>query len=314
MKSGIEPEFTLLNKDGSALGDLIDAQQPMSLQEPLSILRNSSFLMKVYDVMEEIGWQPYEVDHEAACCQYEINFGFADALTTADRHGFMKFMIKELAELEGYRATFMPVPLPNLLCANGLHINVSLWNITDKSNVFPSRSDNVHNLGLSSTAYHFLAGLMKHSQASCAILCPTVNSYKRLNAGAWCPNTVSWGGNNRTVLFRVPASNRIEHRLADGTCNPHLAQAVVLAAGLDGIETKADPGALVDYEVNKHPDKFEKMPLNLHDALESLRSSSYLSSQLGQSLVNGFIYMKQKEWTAYMNHLSQWERDFYMNC
>lgn len=312
MKSGVEPEFTLLNKDGSAVGDALDAQQPMSLQEPLAIMRNSDVIMKIYDVMEKLNWEPYEVDHEAACCQYEINYGFADALTTADRHAFMKFMIKEIAELEGYRITFMPVPLPNLLCSNGLHNNVSLWRLSDGKNAFPDPSDS--QLGLSQTAYHFLGGLLDHVEDSCAFLCPTVNSYKRLNLGAWCPNTVSWGGNNRTVLLRVPADNRIEHRLADGSSNPHLTQAVVLAAGLDGIEKKTDPGERTDFEVYKHPERFRKMPTTLAEALQLLNASKFLRGALGDAIVDGFIYVKQKEWTGFHSHISQWERDFYLNC
>jgi len=203
------------------------------------MMRNAPVVMKINDIMEQLGWEPYQVLHEGACCQYEINFGYADALVTADRHAFMKFMMKEIAALEGYYITFMPVPIPNLLLSNGFHCHVSLWSTKDDKNLFPDKTD--PHLGLSQTAYQFIGGLLRHTKASCALMCPTINSYKRLNIGMWCPNTISWGGNNRSVTCRVPADNRVEFRLADGAVNPHLLQAILLAAGLDGIETKADP-------------------------------------------------------------------------
>lgn len=314
MKSGVEPEFLLLDKDGHSFGDFRDAQQPMSLQEPLATMRNAPIIMKMCDVMEQLGWKPYEVDHEATCCQYEINFEYADSLTTADRFGFMKFMIKEIAELEGRRVSFMPVGLPNLLCASGLHVNVSLWNTDNNTNAFKDSRDK--QLGVSKVTKYFLGGLLEHAAASCAVMCSTINSYKRLNAGSWCPDTISWGGNNRTVMLRVPADNRIEHRLPDGATNLYLSHALILAAGLDGIEAQTDPGLRIDCEIKQHPDydAVKRTPSNLLDALRAFETSSFARRSLGDELVTAFTKIKQKEWVQYMAHLSSWELAYYSNC
>ncbi|ESO10609.1 hypothetical protein HELRODRAFT_190105 [Helobdella robusta] len=287
MMSGIEPEFTILNKDGSDVGDNIDSRQPMSLHDPLSIMRLAPLLTQIHDVMSAIGWKPYQIDHEATKCQYEINFSYADALTTADRFCFMKFMMKQLAEEHGYRITFMPVPFANLLCSNGLHINVSLWNEKEKVNLFPDEAD--AKLGISKLAYNFIGGLLSHVEESCAILCPTVNSYKRLNLGSWCPNTITWGGNNRTVLLRVPCENRVEHRLPDASINPHLAHAIILAAGLDGIDNDADPGPIIDFEVHTRPKEFKNVPTSLLEALDKFHESEFARECLGDDYA--FIYL-----------------------
>ncbi|ELU01167.1 hypothetical protein CAPTEDRAFT_219713 [Capitella teleta] len=330
MKSGIEPEFTIMSRDGSSLGDDLDEQQPMSLQCPLATMRMSPILMKIYEVMEKLGWGPYEVDHEASCCQYEINFDYAECLQTADRHAFMKFMIKEIAEKEGYRATFMPIPNRKFLCANGLHVNVSLWK--NDMNMFIGEDKD---LGISSLAKHFIGGLLKHAQSSCALLCPTVNSYKRLSAGSWCPNSVTWGGNNRTVMIRVPASNRVEHRLADGSANPYLIQAVILAAGLNGIDSaigeyrefeisifritgyrisEPDPPPKLDIQVCDSKEKFPVTPKTLKEAVDALKKDEELVCSLGSEIVEGFCYLKLNEWEKYMWDISDWERSFYLDC
>ncbi|ELU12669.1 hypothetical protein CAPTEDRAFT_195430 [Capitella teleta] len=253
MKSGIEPEFTIMSRDGSSLGDDLDEQQPMSLQCPLATMRMSPILMKIYEVMEKLGWGPYE----------------------------------------------------------------------DKD------------LGISSLAKHFIGGLLKHAQSSCALLCPTVNSYKRLSAGSWCPNSVTWGGNNRTVMIRVPASNRVEHRLADGSANPYLIQAVILAAGLNGIDSaigeyrefeisifritgyrisEPDPPPKLDIQVCDSKEKFPVTPKTLKEAVDALKKDEELVCSLGSEIVEGFCYLKLNEWEKYMWDISDWERGFYLDC
>ncbi|CAD5119489.1 DgyrCDS8096 [Dimorphilus gyrociliatus] len=310
MKSGIEPEFMLLTKDGKRLYDECDMQQPMSLQDPHSTLRHSNFLCELADCMEKIGWNPYEIDHESSCCQYEINFDYVDCLKMSDRQMFMKFMIKQLAEIHGVKASFMAVPLPEVLCANGLHTNISLWNSNSTKNLFEDDTDEI---GLSSLGYNFIGGLLNNIESACALYCSTVNSYKRLNRGVWCPNKISWGGNNRSVLIRVPVSDRIELRLPDAAANPYLMHAAILSTGLDGIKNKTDPGPRVDFDVQNYSGQFKKVPMSLDAALNKLESNEFLRESLGQGIIDGFLHMKRKEWDSFMSQITQWEINYYSN-
>ena len=208
-------------------------------------MRRYDVIAEICDDMLELGWGPYQNDHEDANGQFEMNWDFDDALKTADKHSFFKFMVKSIAEKHGLRATFMPKPFEGLT-GNGCHAHISVWDKAGKTNVFAD--DEQGNLGCPKRDAHFLGGIMKHAAALAAITNPTVNSYKRINAprtmsgATWSPNTVTWTGNNRTHMVRVPGPGRFELRLADGAANPYLLQAVIIAAGLDGIRTKADPG------------------------------------------------------------------------
>ena len=207
-------------------------------------MRRYDLIKKICDSMLALGWGPYQNDHEDANGQFEMNWTYSDALTTADRHAFFKYMVKTLAEDDGLRATFMPKPFPTL-SGNGCHIHVSVWDIATDQNLFRDRGGE---LGLSQTAYQFVAGLLHHAEALCAITNPTVNSFKRINgapttSGAtWSPNTISYSGNNRTHMIRIPDTDRFELRLPDGAANPYLLQAAVIAAGLDGVANQRDPG------------------------------------------------------------------------
>src|ERR1051326_5153416 len=201
--------------------------------------------------MLSLGWGPYQSDHEDANGQFEMNWTFADALVTADRHVFFKFMVKQLAERRGLRATFMPKPFAQLT-GNGCHVHMSLWDGEGRTNLF---ADLGGELGLSRLGYHFMGGILAAAEPLAALLNPTVNSYKRINApvtlsgATWSPNTVTFGGNNRTHMVRIPEPGRFELRLMDGAANPYLLQAGVLAAGLDGIANKRDPGQRLDGEM-----------------------------------------------------------------
>ena len=207
-------------------------------------MRRYDVIAEICDYMLELGWGPYQNDHEDANGQFEMNWNFDDCLVTADRHSFFKFMVKSIAEKHGLRATFMPKPFPGLT-GNGCHAHISVWDKDGRTNMF---FDDADEMGLSQQGYNFLGGIMKHAEALAAITNPTVNSYKRINAprtvsgATWSPNTVTWTGNNRTHMVRVPGKGRFELRLPDGAANPYLLQAVIIAAGLDGIATKADPG------------------------------------------------------------------------
>ena len=219
-------------------------------------MRRYDVIAEICDHMLALGWEPYQNDHEDANGQFEMNWDFDDALATADKHSFFKFMVKSVAEKHGLRATFMPKPFQGLT-GNGCHAHISVWDKAGKTNVF---ADDKMELGLSAKGRNFLGGIMKHASALAAITNPTVNSYKRINAprtisgATWAPNTVTWTGNNRTHMVRVPGPGRFELRLPDGAANPYLLQAVIIAAGLDGVRTKADPGqALRHRHVQRGP-------------------------------------------------------------
>jgi len=267
LKSGIEAEFFLLTPDGSAVADTQDSA-PKPCYDQLAVLRQLDLVGEALDHMTELGWEPYQADHEDANGQFEMNWGYADALQTADRHSFFKFMIRSLAEARGMRATFMPKPIPGLT-GNGCHAHVSLWDTDGTRNLFADESDE---MGLSSTARHFLGGIIRHASALAALTNPTVNSYKRINAprttsgATWAPNSVTWSGNNRTHMVRVPGPGRFELRLADGAVNPYLFQAAILAAGLDGIAVKADPGKRHDIDMYENGHKVRGVPTRRAEA------------------------------------------------
>ena len=212
-------------------------------------MRRYDVIAEICDNMLELGWGAYQNDHEDANGQFEMNWNFDDSLTTADRHSFFKFMVRSIAEKHGLRATFMPKPFDDLT-GNGCHTHISIWDTAGNTNLF---YDPVDEMGLSQAGYNFLGGIMKHAEALAAITNPTVNSYKRINAprtisgATWSPNTVTWTGNNRTHMVRVPAKGRFELRLADGAANPYLLQAVIIAAGLDGIRSKVAAGQAARY-------------------------------------------------------------------
>jgi len=245
MKSGVECEFFLVTPDGHAVSDPGDvAAKPC--YDASALMRRYDVIAELCDAMQTLGWQPYQNDHEDANGQFEMNWQFADALLTADRHTFFKFMAKSIAEKHGLRATFMPKPFMHLT-GNGCHCHASLWR--GDTNLFEDPADE---LGISSVGYNFVGGLLHHAQALCALLNPTVNSYKRINAprtlsrATWSPNTVTYAADNRTHMIRIPSGNRCELRLADGSANPYLLQAAILVAGLDGINQRRDPGTRLD--------------------------------------------------------------------
>lgn len=310
LKSGVECEFFLTLPDGSAISDPADtATKPC--YDASALLRRYDVITEICDAMLALGWGAYQNDHEDANGQFEMNWQYDDALVTADRHVFFKFMAKSVAEMHGLRATFMPKPFLGLT-GSGCHAHVSLWH-GDK-NLF---EDGTGELGVSALGYHFIGGAIEHAGALAALLNPTVNSYKRINAprtlsgATWSPNTVTYSGNNRTHMIRIPEPGRFEMRLADGAANPYLLQAGLLAAGLDGIANKTDPGPRLDINMYTDGHKVEnaqRLPLNLLDALRALESNETLKAALGESFVNSYVKLKTGEWNEFTAHLSEWER------
>lgn len=313
MKTGVECEFFLIAADGTGIADPADTQvKPCYDQQAL--MRRYDVITEICDGMLALGWKPYQNDHEDANGQFEMNWDYDDALVTADRQAFFKYMVRSIAEKHGLRATFMPKPFVHLT-GNGCHMHVSMWK--DDENAFRADDGELSPLGL-----NFIGGVIHSADAMAAMTNPTVNSYKRINAprtlsgATWAPNSVTWTGNNRTHMIRVPEGDRFELRLADGAANPYLLAAVTLAAGLDGIANARDPGPRLDinmYTAGHTVAGAKTLPLNLLDALRALEASSVLRDALGP-LVPAYLKLKHGEWNDYARHLTQWERDTTLDC
>jgi glutamine synthetase type III len=311
----------LLTPEGDQISDPFDtAAKPCYDQQ--AVMRRYEVVREICDYMLEMGWGAYQNDHEDANGQFEMNWEFDDALATADKHSFFKFMTKSVAEKHGFRATFMPKPIEGLT-GNGCHAHISVWDAPGdqaKVNVFAGAKGDSQTaeLGLSEQGAHFLGGIMKHASALAAITNPTVNSYKRINAprtmsgATWAPNSVTWTGNNRTHMVRVPGPGRFELRLPDGAVNPYLLQAVIIAAGLDGIRCKSDPGKRYDIDMYAEGHKVRgapKLPLNMLDALREYDKDKSLKAMMGEEFSNSFIKMKMQEWNDFTSHFSAWEKE-----
>ncbi|MFL2509654.1 MAG: type III glutamate--ammonia ligase [Alphaproteobacteria bacterium] len=335
LKSGVECEYFLISPSGDSIADQNDiADKPCYDQSAL--MRQYDLIRGICDSMIMLGWGPYQNDHEDANGQFEMNWDFSDCLQTADRHVFFKFMVKTLAEKSGLRATFMPKPFINKT-GNGCHAHLSVWNKKGK-NLFLDKKDK---LGLSKTAYNFMGGIINSAEALTAWFNPTINSYKRINApvtasgATWSPNTITYSGNNRTHMIRVPGSGRFELRLMDGATNPYLLQAGILAAGIDGIEKKRNPGKPVNvnmYEESHKVKGAKKLPLNLQQALTNLGNSKVLKDAFGKEVINSYLTLKKREIKKYnlsnekkigfkgakkstkSNIITQWEKDNTLDC
>lgn len=317
-KTGVEAEYHLITPEGDAISDSRDvAAKPCYDQQ--AVMRRYDIVAEICDAMESLGWGPYQNDHEDANGQFEMNWDYADALVTADRHAFFKFMVKSIAENHGLRATFMPKPFADLT-GNGCHMHMSLWDKRGTKNVFADKKDE---MGLSPKAYSFLGGVLHHAQALAAITNPTVNSYKRINApvtrsgATWAPNTVSYGGNNRTHMVRIPDAGRFELRLADGSANPYLLPAAVLAAGMDGMEQERDPGKRLDLNMYTEAHKargVKRLPLYLLDALREFDKNKVLRSALGDEFSDAYMKIKMEDWDNYARYLTDFERTTTLDC
>jgi glutamine synthetase len=318
LMAGVEPEFHLISPDGSAISDGRDTQEKPCYDQS-AVMRRFDVIADICSSMIKLGWGPYQNDHEDANGQFEINWNFNDSLTTADQLSFFKFMVKSLAEKHGLRATFMPKPFVNLT-GNGCHVHISVWDNARKKNLF---HDGKGELGLSALCYQFLGGLMHHAESLAAITNPTVNSYKRINAprttsgATWSPSSITFGGNNRTHMVRVPDEGRIELRLPDGAANPYLMMSVILAAGLHGLDEKMDPGKRLDIDMYAEGHKVKgakKLPLNLLDAIRNFDRDKYLKAALGDDFSAAYVKLKTNEWNQYCRHLTEWERHTTLDC
>ena len=324
MKSGVECEYFLISEDGSSIADGRDIQSKPCYDQS-ALMRRYELIKEICDCMIAMGWKPYQNDHEDANGQFEMNWDYTDALITADRHVFFKYMVKSLAEKHGLRATFMPKPFHNLT-GNGCHAHVSVWN--GKNNKF---LDKKNNLGLSKLAYNFLGGIMDNTQALSAFFNPTINSYRRINApptksgATWSPSSISYTGNNRTHMIRIPDQGRFELRLMDGSANPYLLQAGIIAAGLEGINKKLNPGKPLHCNMYKDYKKYpnlKKLPNDIKQAISMLQKSKTLSNAFGKDVVESYIKLKNSEIKDFNSKSSfnkkkpvtKWEKDNTLDC
>jgi glutamine synthetase len=319
---GLEPEFMLVRRTED--GRFCPADSTDVLDKPCydykGLSRSRAFIERLVDSMQAVGLDVYQVDHEDGNGQFEVNFTYSDALTTADRMIFFRMGACEIARELGALCTFMPKPMHNRT-GSGMHMHMSMSDGKTK-NLFLDQSDS-RRLGLSSMAYHFLGGLLDHAPALAAFCAPCVNSYKRLVVGrsfsgaTWAPAYISYGDNNRTSMVRVPFG-RIELRLTDSSANPYLATAAVIAAGIDGIERKLDPGEpqnfnLYTLTIKELREKgINVLPQSLHEALNALEADELFHNRLGRAFVDEFISLKRIEWVDYHRHVSDWEVNRYL--
>jgi glutamine synthetase len=336
MKTGVECEFFLLKKSSEIeiADSKDDADKPC--YEQGALMRHYTVISELLEYMETLGWEPYQADHEDANGQFELNWAYDDCLKTADRHTFFKFMTKTVAEKHGFRATFMPKPFVDKT-GNGAHCHVSVWkdiNSPWSTNLFdaplsPSTTTDNNNdhsnqaLGLSVLGDQFMAGVLHNAQALVALLNPTVNSYKRIDGrtttsgSPWAPFTVSYAGNNRTHLLRIPDGGRFELRLADGAVNPYLLQAATLASGLHGIRENLPIPPRCDWNGLFPPPNIPALPTlpsTLLEALQNLDNSAVFREALGNDFIDSYLFVQRQQWRSYTSHLSKWELDNTLDC
>ncbi|MDQ3506247.1 MAG: type III glutamate--ammonia ligase [Actinomycetota bacterium] len=328
LKMGIEVEYSLLRRTDSGGYEVADSLDTSAkpCYEVKGLTRMWDFLSTISRNLNQLGWGNYANDHEDGNGQFESNFTYDEALVTADRTIFFRYMVHMLAHDAGMTATFMPKPFSGVT-GNGLHIHQSLWTVDDEP-LFIGDAKDPRGLGLSDIAYSYIGGLIEHGRMLSALICPTVNSYKRIGVGppssgaTWAPAYVAYGGNNRTLMLRVPEGDRVEHRAVDGSANPYLAATGMLAAGLDGVERGLDPGPPVDdnllvLSAGAIADRgIQHLPRTLDRAVDELVTDDVLRTALGKvgdgDFIDYYAEVKRAEFNDYHSTVSQWEVERYL--
>jgi glutamine synthetase len=328
---GIEPEFFLVVKgtDGSIHG--WDPHGVDSLAKPCYDFKGISgamgFLRELNDSLVRLGWGVYQSDHEDANFQYEVNFRYADALASADRLTFFRMMAGQLAQRLGAIATFMAKPFSSRT-GSAAHMHYHLADATSGANLFLDQEDR-RGLGLSNLAYHFIGGVLDHAPALCAVTSPTVNCYKRLQMGpaltgslsgyTWTPAFISYGDNNRTQMLRVPEAGHVEDRSISSAVNPYLGIAAYVAAGLDGVARRLDPGEpnlgnlyAADLETMARRG-VRALPQSLPEALAAFERDAVVRASLGP-IADELVRLKRDEWREYHAQVESWEIKRYLNA
>jgi len=325
MNLGMEAEFFVLQDDPvlgfKPLSDRKNLEKPA--YDVARTLDNLGWVGDLVDAMNSLDWDVYSFDHEDGIGQFEIDFRYFDALSMADKFVFFRLMAHEIARKHGGFATFMPKPYGDR-AGSGAHFNMSLFDKKNGKNLFSDSSD-PRGCGLSKLGYQFLAGIMKHLPAICAVVAPTVNSYKRLvikgsmSGFTWAPVWACYGNNNRTNTVRIPmGGGRVELRATDSACNPYLGTAMVLAAGLEGIAQQLDPGdPHMENMYLKSEDELQAMgvvrlPRTLEEAVDAFDADPLSEATFGPAMKKAWVDFKRDEWMQYLNHVSDWERSRYL--
>lgn len=312
---GPECEFFLFHTDENGLPTTLTHEKASYFDlGPVDLGENARRDMVM--MLEEMGFEVEASHHEVAPAQHEIDFKYDEALVTADNIMTFKLTVKTIAKRHGLHATFMPKPKFGIN-GSGMHTNMSLKR--NGTNIFYDPDDK---LQLSKEAYYFIGGLMKHMKGMAAITNPLVNSYKRLIAGYEAPVYIAWSATNRSPLIRIPATRgegtRVELRCPDPSCNPYLALAVCLAAGIDGIQNRIEPPVSVDaniFEMTEEERSFyniEALPATLIEAVEEMEKDPFIREVLGDHVFDKYVEAKRKEWDAYRTQVTQWELDEYL--
>lgn len=322
---GIEAEFFVLRDlpgGGYApISDRHDLAKPA--YDVARLLDNMPWLGDLVGAMNTLGWDVYSLDHEDGIGQFEIDFAYADALTMADRFVLFRRMAHEYARRHGGFATFMPKPYGDR-AGSGAHFNMSFADAASGANLFDDPAD-PRGRRLSKLGYHFIAGVLRHLPAICAVVAPTVNSYKRLiirgsaSGFTWAPVFTCYGGNNRTNTLRIPlAGGRVELRAADSACNPYLGAAMTIAAGLEGIAGQLDPGpGHAENMYLKSPEELaalgvSMLPRSLGEAIDAFEADPLSRAVLGDRMADAWIAYKREEWHSYSVHIGDWEKARYL--
>ncbi|TXR53162.1 type III glutamate--ammonia ligase [Reinekea thalattae] len=322
LNTGLEPEFSLFQRREDGLVETVDNSDVLDkpCYDYKGLSRSRQFLETFVESLQQVGLDVYQIDHEDANGQFEINYTYSDALDSCDSYTFVRMAGGEIANDLGMVCSFMPKPASDKT-GNGMHIHLSLSD-KDGKNLFGDDSDE-NGLGLSEMAYHFIGGLMHHAEALCAFAAPSVNSYKRLVVGGaasgatWAPAYKCYGDNNRSAMVRIPYG-RLEFRLPDSGCNPYLVHAALIAAGMDGVERKLDPGAPCNENLytmsaaEREQRGIGVLPQNLNEALDALEADTILRDRMGAEIVDEFLKVKRNEWIEYMRHVSDWEVKRYL--
>jgi glutamine synthetase len=336
---GVECEIFLVRREGNLVhpANTLDVL-PRAAYDVIGLLENMPWLTEVVGYMDALGWEVHSFDHEDANSQFEFDFAYADAMIMADRFVLWRMMMKEISRRYGWEATFMPKPYADRT-GSGAHFNMSMRDLRTGHNMFGDASDR-RGCGLSKCAYQFLAGVLRHAPAIVAVTCPIVNSYKRLiktgsmTGFTWAPIFISYGGNNRTHMMRVPmvrpqiegnqhsgiylSGARVECRAVDPSLNPYLGTALMLGAGLEGIEQDLDPGEPMNLNMYELSDAelaargVRTLPRTLLEAVEAFTADPLGGIVFGEELYRAFIDVKQREWWSYHNAVSKWEYDNYL--
>jgi glutamine synthetase len=326
---GVEPEHFLVTRTADGRIEPWDPGRVDNLAKPCYDFKGMAvaydYLRDMNDALRKLGWGVYQSDHEDANAQYEINFKYADALTTADRFIFFKMLAGETARKYGAIATFMPKPFSDRT-GSGAHLHYHLADAESGRNLFATEQDR-RGLGLSELGYHFLGGVLIHARALCAVTSPTVNCYKRLQIGqglysarsgyTWTPAYITYGDNNRTQMIRTPDAGHVEDRTVSAGFNPYLAFAAYLYAGLDGIRCRCDPGEpnlgnMYEMTLEQMAQRqIRVLPQSLSEALDELERDTVIQAGLGP-IYPEFLRLKRMEWNDYHRQVSTWEVERYL--